>query len=199
MATLVSGEYTVGSLVERSLSGGVVAIWEAKRACSLAHANPSELLAREQEILEREEKKLGELAASERASERCASRHVESMYVNGKLPLWRVVSGIYPEMDLDGMHPNERSWRLTKLIRAMEKVCRYEWRAFRKRMDERIEGGRQEETGGGEMSGDSPLTPRANGCASALSPVGRGVTCRSPAQRRGVSYCPSPLGGEGQG
>jgi AraC-like DNA-binding protein len=142
--SMVAAAIDAGAFREAVVSAGVVKIWEARRACSLAAGvGREQAQAAEAALYARELNEFGEEEANLRAGRRGGDRSASLLFGNGQAPLWRVLSGLMPGMDWDRLHPNERGGRLTVLIRAVEKVVRYEWRAF-----ERAESRRQKAEGG---------------------------------------------------
>lgn len=131
-----------GEFLGTVTGAGLVRIWETRRACSRLLMSKEQDAASTEESArrEREVAELGEEVAQSRAEERRFNRGLGEMYGHGHAPLWRVVSGILVGMDLESMHPNERAGRLTLLIRGVERVIRYEWRAFEKLRAERAAG-----------------------------------------------------------
>jgi len=125
---------TKGAFLSVVTGGGVVRIWDTQRACSrlLANKEVAKVAEVEAELRARDVAEAGEEAAGLKSQERHYNRSMGEEYALGRTPLWRLVSGILPGNDLHAMHPNERAGRLTLLIRAVEKVIRYEWRAFEK-------------------------------------------------------------------
>jgi len=113
---------------------GLVRIWETRRECGAIAAGLGQdaWRAQENEIYAREFAELGEEQANIRTGQRQGMRRLGEVFGLGHAPLWRVVSGMMSGLDLTRMHPNERAGRLTRLIRAVERVVRYEWRAFEK-------------------------------------------------------------------
>jgi len=118
---------------------GVVRIWETRQACYsvLASKEREKVLADEKALRLREEAELGEAAAAARARERNFNRDMGDAYALRKTPLWRAVSGILGGIGSEDLHPEERAGRIMLLLRAVEKVVRYEWRAFEKKFRER--------------------------------------------------------------
>jgi len=133
------------------VGGGLVRVWETRRACGTAAVGgQAEWAAAEKEIYARELAEVGEEQANVRSAQRQGLRRLSDVFGLGQAPLWRVVTGLMPGMDWERLHPNERAGRLTQLIRAVEKVVRYEWRAFEKMGDE----GRTLKAEGSENSND---------------------------------------------
>ncbi len=118
---------------------GVVRIWETRQACFsvLASKEREKVLAEEKALRLREEAELGEAAAAERARDRNFNRDMGEAYALRKTPLWRAVSGLLGGIGSEDLHPEERAGRIVLLLRAVEKVVRYEWRAFEKKFRER--------------------------------------------------------------
>jgi len=135
--SMVAAEIEAGAFRDVVVSGGLIKIWEARRACSslVAGVGREQAQKAEAELYARELKEFGEEEANGRAARRGSERSASLLFGNGQVPLWRVLSGLMPGLDWDRLHPNERAGRLTVLIRAVEKIVRYEWRAFEKARD----------------------------------------------------------------
>lgn len=142
----------------REVTGaGLVRIWETRRAYgSLAVGVGREAVrAQETALYEREFAELGEEQANLRDGQRQGARRLGEIFGQGHAPLWRVVSGLMQGMDLSHMHPNERAGRISRLIRAVERVVRYEWRAFEKKQNAEFADGRVQSAEDGVQKAES--------------------------------------------
>jgi hypothetical protein len=112
---------------------GINRMWEMPRAFWAFRASEVGSPAGLHALREREEKELGPEQAKKRALELDGALCIAELVAEGRVPLWRAVTGILARTDQERMHPDERFGRYALLVRAVERMVRYEWRAFRKK------------------------------------------------------------------
>ncbi|HYG78405.1 MAG TPA: hypothetical protein VEK08_25615 [Planctomycetota bacterium] len=135
-------EAELNAPLETMFSAGLVKVWETRKA--LAFRNAYEWDENSRKTFERDKEKLGEKEAERRLQQRIQNSRPE--FKSHAQPLWREISGLTPAHD-DGEHPNERAQKVALLMENVERLLRYEIRAFERKMDERRKAGAQTPVG----------------------------------------------------
>lgn len=136
-ATAAENVVAKGEFLSAVVSAGIIRIWETRKEC----ASYLKITGEEQEKIEgemyaRDLKDAGEETATARATQRLYERRMGQLFFSNNIPLWRVLGGMTLNEEKSALHPNERAGRFAAVIRAIEKVVRYEWRAFIKQKAE---------------------------------------------------------------